>query len=193
VVLFVAVALIGFGPDANESDQYLLNWFADGGHQTTMVIDAYLLGVAGVALLLFMHRLRLVVAAAEGADERFAPIIWAGAVIFVAMLAVMGASSSAIATGSRFGEPNVANADLIRFLPQLGFVALLIGGGLALMLAVFSTAAASFRHEIFPGWFNWLTVLCGLSLFFALAFVPLIVLGVWILAGSWLLVRRQPV
>lgn len=187
VVLFLVVVMIGFGPDTSKSDEYLLNWFSDSGHQTTQVVEAYLLGLAGVAFLLFMHRLRSTVAAAEGTDQRFAPIIWAGAIVFTAGLAVMAASSTAIAIGSKYGGADVTNADLIRTFPQLGFVALLVGGGLALTLAVLATAVASFRLAIFPTWFNWLTVLCGISLLFALAFVPLLVLAIWIVAGSLVL------
>lgn len=192
VILFIIGFMLGTGPESDKTDKDLLDWYADSGHQNMSIAGAYLLAIAGVAMLLFINRLRGVIAEAEGARPIFAPFILAGGAVFVATLAVAAASFAAVPAGVKFGsEPMPTSADVARFLPQLGYGAVLVLGMFPLIFAIFTTAYASMRLNIFPSWFNWLSVISGIVLFFAALFLPLIALGIWVLAGSWLLMKHQ--
>lgn len=198
-ILFVILFIVGFflvvGPEtgSDQSDQEILDWYTKSSHQTLAFVGAYFVALAGVAMLLFINRLRAVVAEAEGAGPVLAPFILGGGVVFVVSVAVAGAAFAAVAAGVKFGdEPLPANADLMRFLPQLGFVLILVLGMVPLIFAMFTTAYASMRYKIFASWFNWLTIVCGIVLFFAAAFMPLIALGVWLIAASIQLMKHQP-
>ncbi|HEY7268477.1 MAG TPA: hypothetical protein VH951_01500, partial [Dehalococcoidia bacterium] len=59
-------------------------------------------------------------------------------------------------------------------------------------MMIFGTAIATRRFNLFPGWFFWLSIVCGIALFFAAAFFPLIALGIWMIAASIVLMRHQP-
>lgn len=196
-ILFVVLFIVGIGfasgPENNQSDQEIVDWYAKSSHQTSVIIGAYVLAVAGVAFLLFVNRLRAVVAAAEGPQPIFATFIFASGVIFVVGLAIAAGAMAAVSGGVKFGDqPNATNADVVRFLPQLGFGALLLGGIFPLIFGLFTTAIASMRLNIFPSWFNWLTIICAIILFFAALFLPLIALGVWLIAASIQLMKHQP-
>lgn len=193
IILFFIGMTIGTGPEPDKTDKDFLDWYAESGHQTMSIVGAYLLAIAGVAMLLFINRLRVVIGEAEGARPIFAPFILAGGAVFVATLAVAAASFAAVPAGLKFGSvPMPTSADVVRFLPQIGFGAILVTGMFPLIFAIFTTAYASMRLNIFPSWFNWLSIICGIALFFAAFYIPLIALGIWLLAGSWVLMKHQP-
>ena len=195
VILFIVGGFLVIGPETgtDQSGQKILDWYAKSSHQTLAVAGAYLFALAGVAMLLFINRLRAVVAEAEGARPLFAPFILGGGVVFVVSVAVAGAAFAAVPAGLKFGgEPLPANADLMRFLPQLGFVLVLILGMFPLIFAMLATAYASMRYKIFASWFNWLTIVCAIVLFFAAAFLPAIALPIWLIAASIVLMKHHP-
>jgi hypothetical protein len=193
VILFIIGGILATGPDNTDNDQHVVEWYADSGNQTATIAGAYILAVAGGAMLLFINRLRSVVADAEGAKPIFAPFILGGGVVYIAALAVAAAAFGAISGGVKFGtDPAVQSAELIRALNSMGFAAILIFGMFPLIFAMFTTAIASMRYKIFASWFNWLTIVCGIILFFAAAFFPMIALGIWLIAASLQLMKHQP-
>jgi hypothetical protein len=192
VVLFVIGFLLGTGPDDSD-DAKLLAWYADSGHQTAAVIGAYAFALAGVSMLFFINRIRAVVAAAEPGNAILAPFIASAGTIFVAGLMVAAATFAAIPAEAKLGSGHLAtNADLLRFFPSIGFGALLVLGMFPLIAAMLVTAYASMKLGIFPSWFNWLTIVCAIVLIFAVEFVPLIGLAVWLIAGTVVLMGKQP-
>ena len=197
-ILFVVLAVIGFvlasPPDSNNvSDQKILDWYNDSGHQTSQIVGAYFVVLSGVAMLLFLNRLRAVIAEAEGARPLFAPFIQTAGAIFVAGLSIGIIAVVAVSGELTFGDsPELTNADLGRFLPSIGFGSMLIAGMFPFIFAMLTTAYASMRYKIFASWFNWLTVVCGIVLVFAGYFIPLIALGVWMIVASLQLMKHQP-
>ncbi len=192
VFLFIGF-MMAIGPENTDNDQKLIAWYADSGHQTTVVAGAYLMAIGGAAILLFMNRLRSVISEAEGARALFAPFILAAGAVFVAGLGVAGASFAAVAADGKFGsDPAFQTPDVIRGINSLGYGALMVLGMFPLIFAMFTTAYASMRFNIFASWFNWLTIVCGVVLFFAVAFIPMIALLIWLIAGSIVLMGHQP-
>ncbi len=192
VLLFIGF-IMASGPENTDNDQKLVAWYADGGHQTTVVAGAYLMAIAGVAILLFMNRLRSVISDAEGGRTLFAPFILAAGAVFVAGLGVAGASFAAVAADGKFSsDPAFQTPDVIRGIQSLGFGALMVLGMFPLIFAMFTTAYASMRFKVFASWFNWLTIVCGIVLVFAVTFIPMVALLVWLIAGSIVLMGHQP-
>jgi hypothetical protein len=198
-VLFVVLYFIGFGlvsgPDNSDSDQKILDWYNDSGHQTMVIIGGYIFAVSVVALLLFMNRLRAVISEAEGDQPLFAPFIFSGGAIYAIALAVTGALITAVPAELKFGDTaRVTNADVVRFLDAPGLTLLCILGVFPLIFAMFATACASMRYRVFPSWFSWLCLVCGIVLVPTAVLPPItfLALGIWMLAGSWVLMKRQP-
>ncbi len=195
-ILAAVFLLIGFnmavGPSSTENDDKLLKWYADGGHQTTVIVGAYLMALAGVAMLLFLNRLRAVIGEAEARPLLATFILTAGAV-FVAAMAVAGGCFAAVSADVKFGsDPAYQVPDVIRAFNSAGYGSLMVLGMFPLIFAMFTTAYASMRYKIFASWFNWLTIVCGIVLFFAVAFIPLVALPIWLIAGGIVLMGRQP-
>jgi hypothetical protein len=101
---------------------------------------------------------------------------------------------AAIAAGIEFGdEPPPTSAELPRAINSMGFGLMLVGMMFMAIFMILSTAVASFRYGLFPGWFNWLSILTAIALIFAVIFLPGIMLLVWLVAASiLLLLQRQP-
>ena len=192
VLLFIGFMLTS-GPSSTGDNQKLLAWYADSGHQTTVILGAYLMALAGVCVLLFMNRLRSAIIEAEGARSVFGPFVFAASAVFVAGLVVAGAAFASVSADVKFGsDPASQTPDVIRAINSLGYGAFMVLGMFPLIFAMFATAYASMRFKIFAGWFNWLTIICGIALFFAVAFIPMVALLIWLIVGSIVLMGHQP-
>lgn len=193
VILFVVgIGFLGGGDLDVNNDQEVLDWYNDSGNQTLVVIGAYIWAVTAVVFLLFMNRIRAVIADAEGNAGLFAPAVWGAALVWVACFCVGTAAIAAIPGHLAFGDlDQISNADLARFLPQVGHGAIFLVGMFPLIFGLATVAVASMRHNVFASWFNWLTLACAFVLLFTVFFFPLIALGVWAIAGSFALSKHQ--
>jgi hypothetical protein len=195
VVLFVVALFVGTGPENENtmSNRELLDWYADHGHRVTMIVGTYLFAVSAMMLLLFVNRLRSAINSVEGASPLLAPTVLSGGVMLAVAIGAVAAAFAAVPAGISLGEePQPESVDIVRFLPQFGFSLLLVGNMFAATLMLFGTAVATMRYRIFPLWFGWLSIICGLALFFSAAFFPIIALAVWVLVASVLLFNRRP-
>src|ERR687892_1122061 len=192
VILFIVGLVLAAGPENTSSNEEWLDWYTDSGNQTSAIIGAYFFAVASVALLLFVNRVRATIAEAEGVRPIFSPFIFGSGVILAASVVVLATSLAVVPAGIKFGDLNAPeNSDIVRFLPQIGFGMFLVLGMIPWCFGMLTIAYASMRFNVFPSWFNWLTVLCALLLFLAALFFPIIALGVWLIAGSVVLLRHQ--
>jgi len=78
-------------------------------------------------------------------------LVWAGA---FALAAVPAGQSIG-------GEPAVTNADVARFLPQLGFGAILIGGMFGAIALIDAASIVIYRTGVLPRWLAWLGFVCA--------------------------------
>ena len=196
-ILFVILFIIGFGimdlPGLDDSDADVTAFYSDSDNRVRIIIGAYILAIAGVALLIFVNRLRRVIQDAEGDRPRLATGAFGAGIVFVVAFLVAVSATVAVPFAVEFDEyTQVPNADLARFLPAIGYVLIFVTGMFAAILMIATTALASFRYALFPTWFNWLSVVCAIVLLFAALFFPILALFIWFVAASFVLMRRQP-
>jgi hypothetical protein len=192
VTFIVGVVMVGNGPEGSDSNAKVLAWYADHGHRTGVIIGAYVLMFFGVFLLWFAAGLRQRLRAAAGEDGRLANVALGGAVLCVALVWGGAFAVAAIPAGQSFGsEPMITNADLARFLPQLGFGAILVGGMFGAIAMIDAASVVGLRTGVFPRWLVWLGFACGIVLLFGALFLPVIALPVWLIGMSIVLLRRS--
>lgn len=140
------------------SDAKLVAWWADSAHQTTAIVSMYLFIVAGLCFLLFLTRLRSRLLVAEGGTGELTSLVVASGAVFVAMLLVAAASRGVIgfAVRSPGSNESLPGADTLRYLPQIGYTALGLGGLLAAAVAMTATSWLVVRTAVFGRWLAWL-------------------------------------
>jgi hypothetical protein len=188
---FIAgVILSSASPDAKDSDAKVVAWYTDHGHRLANISGAYLLAFCGLFFLWFAAGLRERLRAAEGPGGRLANVALGGGILFVGMLWVGAAALASISGGESFGAiPSIKNADLARFLPQVGFPAILIFAMFGAIALIDATSIVIIRTGVLPRWFAWLGFIAAVVLLFGVIFLPMIALPIWLVAASVILYR----
>jgi hypothetical protein len=139
------------------SDQKMVSWWSDSGHQLTVVVSMYLFVLAGLCFLVFLAKLRSRLLAAEGGTGELTSLVVAGGVVFVAMLFVAAAARGGIgyAIKSPGGNELLPGADTLRYFPTIGYAALGAGGLLAAAVAMATTSWLIVRTAVFGRWLAW--------------------------------------
>jgi hypothetical protein len=192
--LFAGVALLAIprGP----TDQDLVNWWSDRGHQTAAVVSMYLFVFAGLSFLVFLAKLRSRLLEAEGGAGELTSLAFASGVVFVAMLFVAAASRGVIgfAALSPANDEALPSADTLRYLPQIGYTVTGTAGLLSAALTIAVTSVVVFRTSVLGRWLAWLgavvvaVVAVAAALLSAVFAIPALL--VWALATSVALWRR---
>jgi hypothetical protein len=142
------------------SDQKMVAWWSDSGHQVTVVVSMYLFLLAGLCFLVFLAKLRSRLLAAEGGTGELTSLVFAAGAVFVAMLFVAAASRGGIGfamKGPGDGEL-LPGPDTLRYYPTIGYAALGAGGLLAAAIAMATTSLLIFRTAVFGRWLAWVGV-----------------------------------
>lgn len=172
------------------SDQKMVAWWSDSGHQLTVVVSMYLFILAGLCFLVFLAKLRSRLLAAEGGTGELTSLVVAGGAVFVAMLFVAAAARGGIgaALKSPGGNELLPGADTLRYFPTIGYTALGAGGLLAAAVAMATTSWLIVRTAVFGRWLAWvgaaaaiLVVVANVALAGMLAIPAMLV---WALATS---------
>jgi hypothetical protein len=170
------------------SDQKLVAWWADSGHQTATVVSMYLFILAGLCFLVFLMKLRSRLLTAEGGTGELTSLVVASGAVFVALLSVAAASRGLIGFAIKANNESLPGADTLRYLPQTGYAALGAGGLLAAAVAMATTSLLIVRTAVFGRWLAWvgaaaaiLVVVANVALAGMLAIPAMLV---WALATS---------
>ncbi len=172
------------------SDAKLVAWWADSGNQTTAVVSMYFFAVGGLVFLLFLAKLRSRLLAGEGGTGELTSLVVASGAVFVAMLLVAAASRGVIgfAIKSPGDNESLPGADTLRYLPQIGYAALGIGGMLAAAVAIATTSWIIVRTAVFGRWLAWVGALAAILLvvasFSLVGMLAIPAMLVWVLAVS---------
>jgi hypothetical protein len=186
VTFVIGLILVSNSPDNNDTDAQVVAWYADHGHRVSILIGAYLLAFCGILFLWFVAGLRQRLRAAEGPGGRLANVALGGAVLFVGMLWVGAAALGAIPGAESLGDSSpLRTADIARFVPSIGFGAILIFGAFGAIALIDATSIVAMRTGILPKWFAWLGFVAAVVLLFAVVFLPMIALPIWLLAASY--------
>jgi hypothetical protein len=190
VLLVIGVGLIGDHPDPDASEQEIVDYLGDSDKHTMNIIGYYLWAIAGMALLWFLAHLRSVLRNAEGGNGTLSNLGFAAGIVFIATLAVGGAPIAAVAAAIEFRDAPVTDPEFVRVLPQMGYGIILVGGGFAALVLVLTTSIVSLQTGVFPLWLSWLGIVVAIVLLFAVIFLPMIALLIWVLAVSVVLFTR---
>jgi hypothetical protein len=186
VTFVIGLILVANTPDNNDTDAQVVAWYADHGHRLGVLIGTYFLAFCGLFFLWFVSGLRQRLRAAEGPGGRLANVALGGAVLFVGMLWVGAAALLAVPGAESFGDSTPLRvADIARFVPSLGFGAILIFGAFGAIAMIDATSIVAMRTGILPKWFAWLGFVATVVLLFGVVFLPMVALPIWLLAASY--------
>jgi len=190
LTFFFGLLFVADGPGNNDPDAKVLAWYADHGHRLQQIIGVYLLAFCGLFLIWFAAGLRQRLRAAEGPGGRLSNIALAGATLCAGMLWI-GAAAAVAVSGAKSvgGVAGPQTADVARFLPHVGYAAILIFAMFGAIAMIDAASIVALRTGILPRWLVWLGFVCAIVLLFGLAFLPVIAFPIWLLAASVVLFR----
>ena len=195
-ILFATLVIAGLVitrlPGGEDENRHVANHFADEGNRVLAYVSAFLLTLAGLALLLFIagvwERLRRVDASPGGMYV----LAFGCGLVVVAMLLLTAAALSSVAANVQQGGEETYGPDVAR-LAWIGTLALVICGGLAASAFVAATSAIMLNASVFPRWLAWAGFVAAVVLLGSVIFLPLIALPVWVVATGVVLLTSSSV
>ena len=153
---FVGVASLSVPRSVGDAE--LVAWWSDSGNRTTAIVSMYLFVAAGLCFLVFLAVLRTRLLAAEGGPGELTALAVTSGAVFVAMLFVAAAARGVIAFAveSPANDEALPGADVLRYLPQVGYAITGTGGLLALALCIATVSWIVHRTRAFGRWLAWL-------------------------------------
>jgi hypothetical protein len=198
VLYVVGMLMVTGGPNSRskrkrspaQAEAVWHTYYADSGHRVGIVIGAFVLAAAVLALVIFATFLRDRLAG-DGAPATLSGLVFAGAVLFAAVTLAGVAALAWIPGAKQFGDSPLPVGSINYLASQLGFGSLLLGGGAAAALLLVSAGWAATRSGTLPTWLGWAGIVIGVVLFFlAVFFVTMALLVLWVLVTSIVLLRR---
>ena len=173
----IAFAIAG---DAGSESQDIVEFYADSGNRS-QVVTAWFFFAAGILLLIwFLWTLRSRLMAAEGGVPGLSTLAFGAGMVTVPLWFV---ANSAFAAPAFDYDANDFNAEAAQLLGSAGYGAF-VGAQMVFSVTLFATAALAFRTRVFPAWFAWATLIIGLILLFAIAFIPFFFFLAWLAAAG---------
>jgi hypothetical protein len=179
-LFIIAFAIAG---DAGDNSQEIAEWYADSGNRSQAVTAWFLFAAAMLLLIWFLWSLRNRLMAAEGGVPGLSTLAFAAGMVSIPLWFVATSAFTAPAFDYEAGE---FNADTAQMLGSAGYGAF-VGAQMIFAVTLFATAALAFRTRVFPIWFAWTTLVIGLILLFAIAFIPFFFFLAWIAAAGALM------
>jgi hypothetical protein len=187
--LYAAFTFVPELPQAHLSDEQVLDLYRDGSG--TIQLGSLLMGLAGVAFLVFLADLHARLRPAGGT----ATLALAGGVTYVGMIFVAGTLWGSYAAGGSGGpfenRPDLdESATLARILSDTGSGVLLVYGLLAAAAMIAGAAAAGRstgelpRGLVVAGWIIAPVLILGF------AWLPQFLVPLWVCAAAAILLRR---
>lgn len=183
-VLFALGMMVPPSPGGGESQETITNMFADSGDRMLIIIGAFLLAFAGLALVSFLLGLYYRLRQAEGEPGRLSVTVLVTGILFVSMLFVTSSTIGAVASGIEFGEEPQPGNEIPTFLLYVGFLALTVNGMLAMIVTIVLTSVLARRTGVLPQWLVWTGFVCAVVLVFSVVFLPMLALSVWTAAAG---------
>ncbi len=199
---FTALFIVGFvlvviAPDPSESDERILDFYANEGKRFATILGAYVIPFAGIAFMWFMASMRnLLREYQHGHDRIFQSMQLVSGTLFIAAIFVAAAASATQATSIAFFDAatDASPADL-RQLPALGYAVFFLFG--IKMAGVFMATTSNLGRGLLPRWLTITGVVFAVVLLLSAAIIqPLaLLLPVWVaMLSVWLLFvpAREP-
>jgi hypothetical protein len=185
VVSFIAGLALVNNPDTDSSPARFHAYYLDSGNRTQLIAAAGLLSVSALAWVLFAGGLRERLAS-EGAGR----VVTAASAAGAALIGVTATLLAVIPVAMTTSSAPVPGADIARFVPIAGYVALTFFAMPMAALAVAAVSADVLRARLLPRWLGWSGLVAAVLLLASFAFFPMFALILWVLAASVTLGRR---
>jgi len=195
VVLFVVGLTLNNIPSADDSAAKITSFYNDGGDRAQVIISSYLLWLAGLFFFWFIAGLRARLIAVEEAPGRLTSITYGGGLVFIGLLMAAASCFASVAGDITFGGEDFVSAEGARFVPELGYPLLLIGGMFAAIAMIDAASILILRTGVVPAWIGYFGFVAAVALLFGVLFLPMIFLVLWVLFVSVAMWRApaQPV
>ncbi len=189
VVLFVASVFMDNTPDANASNAAWTSYFASAGHRGTALASGFLGVAAALALLSFLVIIWTRVAAVSRPGAA-SPLPIAAATMSAACIAV-GSLLQALIPGSMiFNSLPEPSPGIIRVFSEAAGPLILVGGMLALALAVASLTLQARAAGAFGKGMTIFSLIVAVLTVFSFQFFPVLAPLIWAVTVSVVLIRR---
>ncbi|MGH3142831.1 MAG: hypothetical protein ACRDO9_06850 [Gaiellales bacterium] len=188
VALWISVFVV-VGDDIGDTNQEVLDWYADSGNRDKQHLAFWLVAAASLALIWFAstlrHRLR-------ERDQSMLPSLALGGGVAAATLWVAAFSAwTAIANAVEEEDEFVVVPDTARAFDAFGYI-LFVGAGMASSLLVLGASVVALRTGLLPKWLAWLGVPIAAIMLVTFIFIPFFVLLGWVLVVSLVLMFWKP-
>jgi hypothetical protein len=192
ILFVVGVLLVSDVPSGGASTDEFADYFADSARHVRQIVGYLMVVIGGLLLLLFASHLRSLLREAEGEPGTLSNFMIICAAVFVAVLYVGSAAAAIAAAAIQFGDvpPRVA-ADVGRFVPQMGFTIMFVGGAFAAIGVVLSTSLIVLNAKILPSWTAWLGFSAAVFLLLSFWVIPLIAFPIWVIGLAVAMLRRR--
>jgi hypothetical protein len=191
VVLFVVGSILLFSgtPDGDAPPSEVVKYYMDSGHRDKIGIGWIIAGLGVFFFLWFLSRLRQTVRQHEGGDGFLTTLTTIGGAVYAALAFAALGLNMGIRTMSDDTFHHQVYPGLIHAADDAGYVLHATGGaGAAAMIIAASLAAM--RAAVIPAWAGWLGIVAGIVSLASIAFIPMLVLALWIVIASVLMFLR---
>jgi hypothetical protein len=187
VVFFVASLMVSNPPADNASDSLWIARYTGHSEQAGHLATAFLLVLAGLALMTFLVALWRRIAEADPASSPSRlPIAAAGTA--AALMGAGGIVMGYISGGELLGSYPLPSAELLRMSNDLGFALAGVAGSLAAAVAVATLSVQGYAAGVFGAKMRVFGIIAALLLLLAIFFAPIVALLAWVLTAaiSWI-------
>jgi len=183
VVFFVASLVVSNPPADKASDAIWTARYTGRSEQAGHLATAFLLVLAGLALMTFLVALwRRIAEADPTSSPSRLPIAAAGAA--AALMGGGGMVMGYISGGELVGRYPLPSADLLRMSNDLGFAFAGVAGSLAAAVAVATLSVQGYAAGVFGAKMRAAGIITALLLLFAIFFAPVLALLAWVLTAA---------
>jgi hypothetical protein len=181
------VLAFALSTEVGGTSREISEFYSDSGNRAQIQTAFFFFAAAFLLLAWFVWTLRNRLMAAEGAPGNLATLAFAAGMISVPLWFV---ASSAFAAPAFEYEAGEFDAQATKLLGWAGYGAF-VGAQMIFAVTVFVVALLTFRTRLFPIWFGWASLIVGLILLFAIAFLPFFIFLAWIAGTSALMLWQS--
>lgn len=192
VFALVALLLLRQIPDLTGTDQEVTQWYADRGHQTTLLVALNLVSISAVAFLWFVAVIRRRIGDRE--DRFFATVFLGSAILYAALYMVGAVAAAAPALAVSLLDGGSVDKAAATISTGIASGLLLVVGPRIQAVFILTTSTVFLRTEVMPNWLAYFGYASGAALFFfPLMFEPLgLWFPVWVLVASTTIALTRP-
>ena len=183
------LAIVSGSPEAGDSDQAILSYYADSGNRAKEITAFFLFVVAALFFLLFVGTLRNRLRSVESEPNGLSALAFgagvASAALLTAAVSVGVATSFVIVDTDRF----VVDPNVVRLFGDASYL-LIVASTMVASVLVAPTSVLAIRTAVLPRWLGWVGIVVALALLVAMLFFPILLLWAWVLVVAVVLTVR---